>query len=170
MAEYKGHITKRVIDHVLVDYLGVPLRELGFRRQGGGGTWRRQSIPGRHETVKTATSKYGPVEGLGNDFDVEFPFEPWVRNISPFGHLLAQLTTEQEEQFLALDRRIAGRLDQPDGSEILWMPYADQHREVSWRFRCLDEDDVHTWGGFVRTVIATGYNSWWEQRIPHLTP
>jgi hypothetical protein len=52
----------------------------------------------------------------------------------------------------------------------LWMPYADRGREASWRFRCLDEDDVHTWGGFLRSVIATGYSSWWEQRIPHLTP
>ena len=68
MAKYHGHLTKKVIDRVLADYVGDPLRELSFRRQGGGGTWRRQSIPERRETIKTTTSKRGPAEGLGNHF------------------------------------------------------------------------------------------------------
>ena len=168
MAEYKGHLTKQVIDRVLAEYLGDPLRGLGFHRQGGGGTWRRESIPGRRETIKTTASKHGPVEGLGNRFGVEFQFEPWIREVRPFGHLLMHLTPEQEAQFLSLDRRIAARLDRPEGYEDLWLPYSDRGSEAWWDFRCLDEEDVHAWGGFLQPVITSSYRSWWAQKLPHL--
>ncbi len=162
MAGYSRGITKRAIDRILADYLGPPLRELGFRRQGGGGAWQRESLPGWQETVKTSASKRGPVEGIGNDFDLEYQVWPLTKKVSPFGHFLARLTSEQEREFLDIDRRVTARLDHPEGYEILWAPYADQGPH-GWTFRCLDEDDVHVWADSSsrasgRTTSAGGTN------------
>jgi len=168
VADYRGHITKRAMDRVLSDYLGPPLLELGFRRQGGGGTWRRESIPGWVETVKTTASKYGPLEGLGNDFDVQYEFAPWVRTIGPFGHLSAWLTPEEKEQFSpsivrwspgSIDRRTPRSCGCPTPTKVKRLPGGSLPRRGR---------RTHL-GGIHPTTDRSHLHGWWEQRIPHLT-
>ena len=168
MAGNQGGITKRTIDRILADYLGPPMRELGFRRQGGGGRWQRESEPGWQETVKTSASKRGPVEGIGNRFDLEYQVWPLTKRVSPFGHFLARLTPEQQERFLETDRRVTARFDHPEDYEVLWAAYADQE-STGWEFRCLIEDDVHEWGRFIQPHLVDNYLSWWAERLRQLT-